>query len=227
MWVPAIFRRPPAKSVLVSKGRKYTASPLKPDPASLRNQKGDARGGGEAESPAEPDEALMARFIEGDPGAFEVLFQRYSQPIYGYLLRMVGTAAQAEDLTQVTFLSVLRSRDRFRPGALFRPWLYAIATNAARDQHRRRRPEDPIEQAASETTDTLADVDPLQREAVRKALEQLPESQRVPIVLHRYEGLSFAEIAEAVGATETAVKVRAHRGYEKLRELLGHLEAER
>ncbi|HVE84009.1 MAG TPA: sigma-70 family RNA polymerase sigma factor [Myxococcales bacterium] len=167
----------------------------------------------------------MARFIQGDRGAFEVLFQRYSQPIHGYLLRMVGSQAQAEDLTQITFLSVLRARDRFRPGALFRPWLYAIATNAARDLHRRRRPEEPLEQAESEATDSLEQVDPFRRKAVRQALAQLPESQRVPILLHRYEGLSFSEIAQAVGATETAVKVRAHRGYEKLRELLAHLEA--
>ncbi len=201
--------------------------PLKPDQASLRTQGRDARDGGETGLPADTDEALMAKFIEGDRGAFEVLFQRYSQPIQGYLLRMVGSEAQAEDLTQLTFLSVLRSRDRFRPGALFRPWVYAIATNAARDQHRRRRPEEPLEHAEGEGHEPLAAVDPLQRKAVRDALERLPENQRVPIVLHRFEGLSFAEIAEAVGATETAVKVRAHRGYEKLRELLGHLEAQR
>jgi RNA polymerase sigma factor (sigma-70 family) len=201
---------------------------LKPDPASLRIQGRDAHGGGETGLPADAtDEALMSRFIEGDRGAFEVLFQRYSQPIQGYLQRMVGSEAQAEDLTQLTFLSVLRARDRFRPGSLFRPWLYAIATNAARDQHRRKRPEEPLEQAEAESEEPLAQVDPFQRKAVRDALARLPESQRVPIVMHRFEGLSFAEIAEAVGATETAVKVRAHRGYEKLRELLGHLEAQR
>src|SRR3954468_18684398 len=160
----------------------------------------DAQGGGEALSPPLTDEALMSKFIEGDRGAFEVLFQRYSQPIHGYLLRMVGAEAQAQDLTQLTFLSVLRSRDRFRPGALFRPWLYAIATNAARDQHRRKRPEEPLEQAEGESHEPLAAVDPFQRKAVREALDRLPENQRVPIVLHRFEGLSFAEIAEVVGA---------------------------
>ena len=207
--------------------QKYTAASLKPDQASPRIQGKDSREGGESLSPPLSDEALMVRFIEGDRGAFEVLFQRYSQPIHGYLLRMVGSAAQADDLTQLTFLSVLRARERFRAGALFRPWLYAIATNAARDQHRRRRPEEPIEQAAAESEEPLAQVDPFQRKVVREALEKLPETQRIPIVLHRFEGLSFAEIADALGATETAVKVRAHRGYEKLRELLGHLEAER
>src|SRR5262245_19758231 len=132
-WTPAIF--PPGDR------QKYTPAPLKPDPASPRIQGRDAQGGGEVLSPSLADEALMARFIEGDRGAFEVLFQRYSQPIRGYLLRMVGSEAQADDLTQLTFLSVLRARERFRAGTLFRAWLYASAPNAARDQPQHRRPE--------------------------------------------------------------------------------------
>lgn len=170
----------------------------------------------------------MDRFIQGDRRAFDALFQRYGQAIHGYLLRMVGSEAAAEDLVQTTFLSLVRARDRFKPGSAFKPWLYAIATNAARDQHRRRRPEEPLEEGASaEVTDPLARNDPFERDAVRAALQQLPENQRVPIVLHRYEGLSFAEIAEAVGASESAVKVRAHRGYERLRQLLAPLQGDR
>jgi RNA polymerase sigma factor (sigma-70 family) len=170
----------------------------------------------------------MDRFIQGDSQAFDALFQRYSQPIHGYLLRMVGSQAAADDLVQTTFLSLVRARDRFKPGAAFKPWLYAIATNAARDQHRRRRPEEPIEEGASgEVSDSLSRNDPFERAAVRAALEQLPENQRVPIVLHRFEGLSFAEVAEAVGASEAAVKVRAHRGYERLRQLLAGLQGDR
>jgi RNA polymerase sigma-70 factor (ECF subfamily) len=171
----------------------------------------------------------MDRFIQGDRGAFDALFQRHGQAIHGYLLRMVGSAAAADDLVQTTFLSLVRARDRFRPGSAFKPWLYAIATNAARDQHRRRRQEAPLEDAdvTADVTDPLGRNDPFEREAVRAALEQLPESQRVPILLHRFEGLSFAEIAAVVGASETAVKVRAHRGYERLRDLLAPLQGGR
>ena len=62
--------------------------------------------------------------------------------------------------------------------------------------------------------------------AVQRALAQLPEGQRIPIVMHRFEGMGFAEIAEALGLTESAVKVRAHRGYARLRELLAALREE-
>src|SRR5215470_14654498 len=90
------------------------------------------------EAPAPSDEMLMTSFLGGDSGAFDLLFERYRQRIYLYLRRLAGATA-AEDLTQTTFLSVVRGRDCFARGARFRPWLYAIATNAARDHLRRRR----------------------------------------------------------------------------------------
>lgn len=169
----------------------------------------------------------MERFCQGDARAFDALFSRYARPVHGYLVRLVGDAAAAEDLSQATFLSLVKARGRFQPGALVKPWLYAIATNAARDHLRRgRRPED-LTREGELPNDAPADDGPerdagLQR-AVRTALAQLPENQRECIVLHRFEGLSFAEVAEVVGASEGAVKVRAHRGYERLRELLGGL----
>lgn len=180
------------------------------------------------EQPAPSDEALMERFCAGEAGAFEGLYQRYAAPLRGYLLRMAGTAAAADDLVQLTFISVVRSRGRFVAGARVRPWLYAIATNAARDQLRRRRSE-AVAAPALQTEE--ASVEPAVRDAglearVRRALEALPAAQREAILLHRWEGLSFEEIAEAMGITRTAAKVRAHRGYERLRELLADLKEE-
>ncbi|MDC0713713.1 RNA polymerase sigma factor [Stigmatella sp. ncwal1] len=176
------------------------------------------------------DEELMARFCQGDAAAFNALFQRYARPVQGYLTRLTGSRAAAEDLVQVTFLSLVRARGRFLSGARLKPWLYAIATNAARDQQRRNaRPEEltaegelPLHAAA----DTQDPRDLGLERTVQRALSLLPEGQRVPIVLHRFEGMSFAEIAEAMGLTETAVKVRAHRGYARLRELLAHQREE-
>ena len=169
------------------------------------------------------DEGLMQRFIDGDAAAFDVLFERYAAPLHGYLWRLLGDRALVEDLTQATFLSLVRARGRFRAGSRFRPWLYAIATNAARDHLRRGHErltesgELPQELAAEEAP--MQDA-PLQA-AVQKALAQLPESWRTVVVMHRFEELPFAEIAEILDTTEGAVKVRAHRGYERLRELLG------
>lgn len=165
----------------------------------------------------------MASFCQGDAQAFDALFGRYQRPVYAFLVRLVGSRT-AEDLTQATFLSVVRARGRFRKDARFRPWLYAIATNAARDFLRRSKAERlttqgnaPLDTAAESTAEAF---DPGLHQAVHQALQQLPEGQRLAITLHRFQDLSFAEIAEALDLTESAVKVRAHRGYERLRELL-------
>jgi len=180
------------------------------------------RTGTEAHAP-EPDEMLMARFIGGDSSAFDALFMRYAGRVNAYLRRMVGPTT-ADDLTQTTFLSVVRSRGRFQHGARFRPWLYAIASNAARDYLRRARFEQPAEdgQPPEQVAEDVLPDPPLER-AVHAALAQLPPQQREAILLHRFEGFSFGEIAESLGLTESAVKVRAHRGYVRLRVLLAHL----
>jgi RNA polymerase sigma-70 factor (ECF subfamily) len=168
------------------------------------------------------DEELMDAFRDGDGKAFDALFSRYASPVRSYLFRMVGSGAQADDLVQATFLSVVRARGRFLRGSRFKPWLYAIATNAARDARRRSKSEAVTDDG--DLPDQPAEPSPLKdpglERQVRLALEQLPAAQREAIVLHRFEGLSFAEIAQVVGLTESAVKVRAHRGYEALRGLL-------
>jgi len=167
----------------------------------------------------------MERFCSGDAAGFEALYQRYAGVLRCYLARIVRSQSGADDAVQLAFASVIRSRGRFTRGARVKPWLYAIATNAARDQLRRHRHE---EHASSETLDAQS-VDPrvadhgLERR-VHQALDQLPAAQREAILLHRWEGLSFSEIAEATGVSETAAKVRAHRGYERLRELLADLK---
>ncbi len=167
------------------------------------------------------DEALMEAFCAGHEGAFEALFERHAEPIRRLALRLTGNPVLATDLTQATFLSVVRGRERFRRGSLFKPWLYAIAMNALRDHRRRARrealsaggvlPEGSYEASWRDHG--------LERE-VHGALAQLPPEQREAVVLHQLEGFSFKEIAQMLEVTETAVKVRAHRGYERLRALL-------
>jgi RNA polymerase sigma-70 factor (ECF subfamily) len=169
------------------------------------------------------DEALMMRFCEGNEAAFDALFARHAAQVRVYLSRLTGNRAAADELTQTTFVSVVRARGRYTQGAMFRPWLYAIATNAARDLHRRRRKEDLVPHAGADQSVEMKVSDTGLEKSVRTALEQLPDSQRAAIVMHRFEGMSFAEIAAAQGTSEGAVKVRAHRGYEKLRELLRDL----
>lgn len=163
----------------------------------------------------------MLRFIDGDRAAFDVLYRRYREPVAAYLTRLVGRSS-AEDLLQATFLSLVRARGRYQRSARFRPWVYAIATNAARDFLRRRRLEHRTAQGDDARDESLAppDADPGMERAVRRALEQLPENQRLVITMHRFQHLPFAEIAAALELSESAVKVRAHRGYQALRALL-------
>lgn len=163
----------------------------------------------------------MERFCQGDERAFDALFQRHAPAVRGYLLRLVGSAAVADDLTQQTFLSLVRARGRFLSGSRFKPWLYAIATNAARDNTRRRTEQltETGKLPAGEGEEMATRDFGMQRQ-VRAALNQLPLNQREAILQHRFHGISFAEIAAAEGVSESAVKVRAHRGYERLRVLL-------
>jgi RNA polymerase sigma-70 factor (ECF subfamily) len=177
------------------------------------------------------DEALMVRFANGDEAAFNLLFDRYAGLLHRYLARLCASSSVADDLLQATFLSVVRGRGRFRSDGRLRPWLYAIATNAARDWARKRaRPEQLTdtgelpEQAAPDAPE-LTNLGTAQQ--VREAMHKLSDSQREAVVMHRLEGLSFAEIGEALGISEGAVRVRAHRGYERLRQLLANLKRER
>jgi RNA polymerase sigma-70 factor (ECF subfamily) len=162
----------------------------------------------------------MERFVQGDEQAFNELFRRHAGRLQGALRRMVGPAAG--DVLQTTFLSIIRSRGRYQRGAPFRPWLYTVALNAARDFLRRQQREEP--QSSDQLPEVAADPTPLPdpglSRTVEAALAQLPPNQREAIVLHRFDGFSFREIAEMLGVSETAVKVRAHRGYERLRVLL-------
>ena len=162
----------------------------------------------------------MDRFVQGEEQAFSTLFTRHAGRLQATLRRMVGAAA--DDVLQTTFLSIVRSRGRYERGAPFRPWLYTVAVNAARDHLRRNRWEEP--HATEDLPEAPAEPAPLPdpglSRTVEAALAQLPGAQREAIVLHRFEGFSFREIADLLGVTETAVKVRAHRGYERLRVLL-------
>lgn len=168
------------------------------------------------------DEALMERYLGGDRLAFDQLFHRYAPRLHGWFLRTTGSEALAQDLVQQTFLHVHRARADFRQGAAVRPWVFAIAANVRR-QHfrtRRRKPETLWDAERHREPEVAPRVSTASERAIRGALGELPESAREVIVLHWYEGLSFREIAGVVGASHSAVKVRAHRAYKRLRELL-------
>ena len=174
-----------------------------------------------------PDEDLARALQRGDTRALTLLVERHHAPLLGYLYRLTGgDRPLAEDLVQETFLRVLRNIRQYHPAQRFKPWLYAIATNLARDHFKRAdtRRTDPIQ------TDTLALPDPNQPEPtflahddarqVIAALAHLPALQRETVILRYYQDLSLAEIAETLNIPVGTVKSRISIGLQKLRELL-------
>ena len=173
--------------------------------------------------PERTDEQLMQAYVlEGERGAYEVLFRRYAPRLKGFFLRSVGDESVALDLVQKTFLHVHRARNDFRQGSRFKPWLYTIATNVKRElfRRRRRKPETQLDPTSHPMPVTQPTATTPEQRAVQRALLQLNDGQREVVMLHWYEGWSFKEIAEMVGASHSAVKVRAHRAYKVLREIL-------
>jgi RNA polymerase sigma-70 factor (ECF subfamily) len=171
------------------------------------------------------DEELMSAWVAGDARAFEQLFARLAPRVHGFFFRSFRDESVADDLLQVTFMKVHRARAQFRPGLRLAPWLFAVAARVRVDELRRRLrlPEDADEDVIARADEQAPRDEPLAtdvRDAVRSALEALPESQRAVIHLHRYEGMTFSEIGGLLGTTAGAVKLRAFRGYETLRQRL-------
>ncbi len=168
-------------------------------------------------------EALMERYVDGDEAAFDALYQRSSSRLFGYLLRLTRSRERAEDLLQVTYSKVHRARGSYLRGAPVMPWFIAIARRSFLDERRsaKVRKEDlSSDGTLPEPSSVNQDVGDDVADALERALDSLPENYREAIVLTKVTGLSLAEASEVLGATPTALKLRVHRGYVKLRERL-------
>jgi RNA polymerase sigma-70 factor (ECF subfamily) len=178
----------------------------------------------------EPDvTALMAAYARGDDKAFAPLFRAVAPRLMAFFRRSTSDAALREDLLQATFIRLHSARDRYREGAPLWPWLFTIAARVRIDELRKvgRRPraagEHELEhlQAEEDPEEGGAGIDrAAEAKSVRDALDSLTESHRSVIHLHRFEGLSFAEIGAALGISEGAARIRAFRAYAQLRERL-------
>jgi len=168
---------------------------------------------------------LMTAYQGGDMHAFEELYARLAPQLRGYLTSLARDAVRAQDLLQDTFLQVHKARHTYESPRPVRPWIYAIARNvflmSYRTASRRAKrevlaDEDLPELPVPPEVASLAD-----RQEVSRALATVPVGRREAVVLHHVMGLSFKEVGRALGISEGAAKVRAHRGMVELRELLG------
>ncbi|HEX5483431.1 MAG TPA: sigma-70 family RNA polymerase sigma factor [Terriglobia bacterium] len=179
------------------------------------------------------DLELMLRVRSGDAESFEILLNRYRLPLVGYFARMVRDRALAEDLAQEVFLRVYQARSRYQPEARFTTWLYRIATNLALNALRDRKgggaaslDEDPdgvLRMARIADTSPTAEQELMlsdRARLIRAAVETLPEKQRAAVILHKYQGVDYHQIAGILEVSESAVKSLLFRAYENLRERL-------
>ena len=171
----------------------------------------------------EADLESMEQVRRGEAAGAARLFQRYAAPLLRFTGRILGDPAEAEEITQDVFLKLMARADQYDGRAPVASWLFAIATNACRDRLRRsvRRPSVALE-AVSEVREPGIPVDERlarrqRREAVRRALSELSLEQREALVLARYHGMPYAEIAKALDISEGAVKTRIFRAMETLK----------
>jgi RNA polymerase sigma-70 factor (ECF subfamily) len=185
------------------------------------------------------DVQLMLDVKAGDDASFDLLLQKYRTPLVNFLYRMVRDTATAEDLAQEVFLRVYRARKQYSPSAKFTTWLFRIATNLAlnsmRDNRHRQKdvsidaPTSPDEDAAPmqlPAPEMRIDEHMIERDRadyIRKVISELPEKQRVAVLLHKYEEMDYAEIARILECSESALKSLLFRAYETLRVQLAPL----
>jgi RNA polymerase sigma-70 factor (ECF subfamily) len=181
------------------------------------------------------DVGLVRATRSGDSEAFAELVERHRRRVFAVVFHAVGDREMADDLTQETFVRAYTHIDAYSPAAAkFSTWLATIATRLAIDAKRRARPTESLEHlqeergfdpASEARADTSVRQDAVSSE-VHRALQRLPERQRIAVTLKHIEDLPFTEVARAMGCSVNSAKVHAHRGRRLMARMLGHLREE-
>jgi RNA polymerase sigma-70 factor (ECF subfamily) len=175
------------------------------------------------------DFSLIQKFIEGDETTFKTLVHRHKDKIRNIIYLMLGTNDSVDDIAQDVLITVYKNLKNFRFESQFSTWLYRITVNKCKDHLRRVKIRSifiPITNDAEHPSYTPSGENREVSEIVQKAIAQLPEKLRVPLLLKDIEGLSYQEISEAVNCEIGTVKSRIFRAREGLRNLLKPYETE-
>lgn len=169
---------------------------------------------------------LMRAAQDGDRVAYETLLAEVASTVRDFVRKRLRDADGQEEVVQDTLLSIHRDRHTYDPRRPFRPWMFAIARHRLFDHAEKRRRRSQIEVPADDDVEDPISSDAAARERrapgiLRHALAQLSRTQREIIEMLKLDGLSVAEIATRTGMTASTVKVTAHRGYKRLRALIG------
>jgi RNA polymerase sigma-70 factor (ECF subfamily) len=174
------------------------------------------------------DSILMSRVGAGDMSALGELVCRHQDRVLEIAYRTLGKWDLAEDVAQETFLRVYRAARKYKPQAKFTTWLYRIVVNLCLDEKRKRARSGMSLEDAAVGAETVPNGNIIEKkettELVKAAVDGLPERQRIALVLHRYEGLSHGQIAEATGWSASAVESLLVRAYANLRKKLDKMK---
>jgi RNA polymerase sigma-70 factor (ECF subfamily) len=190
------------------------------------------------ERPEDVDVAAMKRLAAGDSSAIEKLIERHKKVVLNIVYRYIGDRSAAEDIAQEAFVRVYQARKRYKPTAKFSTWLYRIVSNLClstlrKEQLRKAHSLDSsleTQEGELRTDRSSDDTDPpgtrLEKEelavVVRGAVESLPESQRMAVILNRYGGLGYQEVARSMDLSPMAVKSLLNRARNNLRQILSN-----
>lgn len=186
------------------------------------------------------DELLVERTRQGDLKAFNILVRRWEKSIYNFIYRFVGEHEEAQDLCQETFIKVYEKLNGLKDTSRFRRWLYTIAANLSRDRLKSadvKRTVSMESYSASESARPLSSTLPLATEAgpdahlhraevrdiMLRALQTLPEPQRLALVLRTYHGMTTPEIAELTGEPPGTIRSRVFHGLRKMQAALDEM----
>jgi len=185
-----------------------------------------------AQSDSEDDVELMSRVAKGDEEAFAAIVSRHQYAVVGTVSKMLGGSTDAEDIAQQVFIRLWKSAKKYKPTAKFTTYLFTITRNLVFNESRRRKRKQhsSIEEQGEEWGAQVVDNDAaspsdeaLKAElvkAVDKAIGNLPEKQRMAVILRRYENMPYEEIAKVLGISVSAVKSQLFRARSELKESL-------
>lgn len=184
------------------------------------------------------DRQDMLQLAAGHAASLNPLMDRHAQRLFHYLVRILGSEEDADEIAQESFARVYHHREQFEANRRFSTWLYSIASNLARDRlrWRKRHPETSLDATSPATGEEFRQTVPDRREnprevleieergdLVRRAIQDLPEELRVPLVLAEYEGHSHADIGAILNCSAKAVEMRIYRARHELRDQLAPL----
>lgn len=180
------------------------------------------------------DVDLIKKFLSGDIGGFNTLVWRWEKPLYNFALRYLGDSELAKDVTQKVFIKVYKNLKSLKDPGKFSSWAYQISSNLCKDEFKRVQKHKSIslelmmenqdghnfDLADSSFSDPSSDLNQVELEQlIKKALQAIPEEQRIVIIMKEYQGLKFNEIAEALGESINTVKSRMYYGLNALRKV--------